>query len=169
MCHGVVRSKPLEDLLHSNAEGTVEAEEVRLRTHALPLGGPDGGKQGTPAGGVRGAGVGAEVAARDAAHAGSATMRATKKGMEVVGAIGDRPLKEQEMEELFALLEADFLAKDRDGDGVISLAEFRRVGVERSLSKARAGNLLREADADQDGVLGFPEFLVAVSRLEVSA
>ncbi len=126
-------------------------------------------KRGTSAGGVRGAGVGAEVAANDAAHSERATKRATKKGMEVVGAIGDRPLKEQEMDELFALVEADFLANDRDGDGVISSAEFRRVGVQRSWSKARVDKILREADADQDGVLGFPEFLVAVSRLEVAA
>ena len=27
MCHGVVQSKPLEDLFRSSAEGTVEAEE----------------------------------------------------------------------------------------------------------------------------------------------
>ena len=140
-----------------------------MRTHAVPLGGPDGVKRGTSAGGVRGAGVGAEVAANDAAHSERATKRATKKGMEVVGAIGDRPLKEQEMDELFALVEADFLANDRDGDGVISSAEFRRVGVQRSWSKARVDKILREADADQDGVLGFPEFLVAVSRLEVAA
>ena len=126
-------------------------------------------KRGTSAGGVRGAGVGAEVAARDAGHAERATKRATKKGMEVVGAIGDRPLKEQEMDELFALVEADFLANDRDGDGVMSSAEFRRVGVQRSWSKARVDKILREADADQDGVLGFPEFLVAVSWLEVAA
>ena len=127
-------------------------------------------KRGTSAGGVRGAGVGAEVAARDAAHSARATKRATKKGIEVVAAIGDRPLRVQEVDELFALLEADFLAKDRDGDGFISLAEFRRVGVQRSLSKARVDKIVREADADQDGVLGFPEFfLVAVSSLEVSA
>ena len=113
--------------------------------------------------------VGAEVAASEAAYAERVTKKATKKSMEVVGAIGDRSLKEQEMDELFALVEADFLANDRDGDGVISSAEFRRVGVLRSLSKARVDKLLREADADQDGVLGFPEFLVAVSRLEVSA
>ena len=126
-------------------------------------------KRGTSAGGVRGAGVGAEVAANDAAHSERATKRATKKGMEVVGAIGDRPLKEQEMDELFALVEADFLANDRDGDGAISSAEFRRFGVQRSLSKARVDKILREADVDQDGVLGFPEFLVAVSRLEGAA
>jgi len=126
-------------------------------------------KRGTSAGGVRGAGVGAEVAARDAAHAESATKRATKKGMEVVGAIGDRPLKEQEMDELFALVEADLLANTREGDGVISSAEFRRVGVQRSLSKARVDKILHEADADQDGVLGFSEYLDAVSNLEVSA
>ncbi len=126
-------------------------------------------KRGTSAGRVRGAGVSAEVAARDAAHAERATKRATKKSMQVVGAIGDRPLKEQEMDELFALLEEDFLAKDRHGAGVISSAKFRRVGVQRSLSKARVDKILREADADQDGVLAFPEILVAVSRLEVSA
>ena len=91
------------------------------------------------------------------------------KGIEVVAAIGDWPRREQEMDELFALVEADFLAMDWDGDGVISAAEFRRVGMQRSLSKARVDKILREADADQDGVLGFPEFLVAVSRLEVSA
>ena len=73
------------------------------------------------------------------------------------------------MDKLFVLLEADFLAKDRDGDGVISPAEFRRVGVQRSLSKARVDKILREADADQDGVLGFSEYLDAVSNLEVSA
>ena len=89
-----------------------------------------------------------------------------KKGMEVVGAIGDRPPKEQEMDELFAFVEADLLANDRDGDGVIYSAEFRRVGVQRSLSKARVHKILREADVDQDGVFGFAEFLVAVSRLE---
>jgi hypothetical protein len=139
-----------------------------VRTHAVPLGGPDGVKPGTSAGVARGV-VGAEVAASDAVHSERATKRATKKGMEVVGAIGDRPLKEQEMDELFALVEADFLANDRDGDGAISSAEFRRVGVQRSLSKARVDKILREVDADQDGVLGFPEFLVAVSRLEVAA
>ncbi len=113
-----------------------------------------------------------EVAARDAAHAAHTegiVTRATKKGIEVVAAIGDRPLREQEMDELFALLEADFLAKDRDGDGVISAAEFRRVGVQRSLSKARVDKILREADADQDAVLVFSEFLVAVSSVDVSA
>ena len=73
------------------------------------------------------------------------------------------------MEELFALLEADFLAKDRDGDGVISLAEFRRVGVERSLSKARVDKIWSEADADQDGVLSFSEYLGAVSSAAGSA
>ena len=139
-----------------------------MRTHAVPLGGPEGVKQGTSAGVARGV-VGAEVAASDAAHAERVTKKATKKGMEVVGAIGDRPLKEHERDELFALVEAAFLANDRDGDGAISSAEFRRVGVQRSVSKARVGKILREADADQDGVLGFPEFLVAVSRLEVAA
>ena len=91
------------------------------------------------------------------------------KGIEVVAASGGWFRKEQEMDELFALVEADFLAMDRDGDGVISPAEFRRVGVQRSWSNARVDKILREADADQDGVLGFPEFLVAVSRLEVAA
>ena len=73
------------------------------------------------------------------------------------------------MDELFALVEADFPANDRDGDGAISFAEFKRVGVQRSLSKARVDKILREADVDQDGVLGFPEFLVAVSKLEIAA
>ena len=141
--------------------------EARWRTHAVPLGGPDGAKRGTSAGGAPGV-VGAEVAASDAVHAERATERATKKGMEVVGAIGDRPLKEQEMDELFALVEADFLANNRDGDGVISSAEFGRVGVQRSLSKARVDKILREADADQDGVLSFSEYLDAVSNWEVS-
>ncbi len=125
-------------------------------------------KQGTSAGVARGV-VGAEVAASDAAHSEMATKRATKKGKKVVGAIGDRPLKEHERDELFALVEAAFLANDRDGDGAISSAEFRRFGVQRSLSKARVDKILREADVDQDGVLGFPEFLVAVSRLEGAA
>ena len=143
-----------------------------MRSHAVPLGGSDGVKRGTSAVGVRGAGVGAEVAARVAAHAahteGSAT-RATKKGIEVVAAIGGWPRREQEMDELFALVEAEFLAMDRDGDGVISAAELRRVGMQRSLSKARVDKMLREADADQDGVLGFSEFLATVSSLDFSA
>ena len=136
-----------------------------MRTHAVPLGGPEGLIQGTSAGVARGV-VGAEVAASDAAHSERATKRATKKGMKVVGAVRDRRLKEQELDELFALVQADFLANDRDGDGAISSAEFRRVGVQHSLSKARVDKIMREADVDQDGVLGFPEFLVAVSRLE---
>ena len=95
--------------------------------------------------------------------------RATKKGKKDVAAAGDRPFMKQEEDELFVLMEADFLTRDRDGDGVISPAEFRRVGVQRSLSKARVDKILREADADQDGVLGFSEYLDAVSNLEVSA
>ena len=67
------------------------------------------------------------------------------------------------------MMKAGFQSRDRDGDGVISPAEFRRVGVERSLSKARVDKILREADADQDGVLSFSEYLVAVSNVEVSA
>ena len=104
-----------------------------------------------------------------AAHTKGIDTRATKKGIEVFAAAGDRPFREQEKDELFVLLEADFLTRDRDGDGVISPAEFRRVGVQRSLSKARVDKILREADADQDGVLGFSEFLVAVSSVDVSA
>ena len=104
-----------------------------------------------------------------AAHTKGIDTRATKKGIKVVAAAGDRPFREQEKDELFVLLEADFLTRDRDGDGVISPAEFRRVGVQRSLSKARVDKILREADADQDGVLGFSEYLDAVSNLEVSA
>ena len=143
-----------------------------MRSHAVPLGGSDGVKRGNPAVGVRGAGVGAEVAARDAAHAvhteGSAA-RAAMKGIEVVAAIGGWLRREQEMDELFALVEADFLAMDWDGDGVISAAELRRVGMQRSLSRARVDKFLREADANQDGVLGFSEFLATVSSLDFPA
>ena len=143
-----------------------------MRSLAVPLGGPDVERRGTSAGGARGAGVGAEVPARgaaQAAHTKGIDTRATKKGIKVVAAADDRPFREQEKDELFVLLEADFLTRDRDGDGVISPAEFRRVGVQRSLSKARVDKILREADADQDGVLGFSEYLDAVSNLEVSA
>ena len=112
------------------------------------------------------------MAARDAAHAvhteGSAA-RAAMKGIGVVAAIGDWPRREQEMDELFALVEADFLAMDWDGDGVISAAELRRVGMQRSLSRARVDKFLREADANQDGVLGFSEFLATVSSLDFPA
>ena len=66
-------------------------------------------------------------------------------------------------------MEADFLTRDRDGDGVISPAKFRRVGMQRSVSKARVDKILREADADQDRVLSFSEYLDAVSILKVSA
>ena len=41
--------------------------------------------------------------------------------------------------------------------------------MQRSLSKARVDKSLREADADQDAVLGFSEYLDAVSNVEVSA
>ena len=88
----------------------------------------------------------------------------TKKSKKVVKSAGDRPSREQHEGELFVLMEANFQARDRDGDGVISPAEFRRVGVERSLSKARVDKILREADADQDGVLSFSEYLTAVSK-----
>ena len=143
-----------------------------MRSLAVPLGGPDVERRGTSAGGARGAGVGAEVPARgaaQAAHTKGIDTRATKKGIKVVAAAGDRPFREQEKDKLFVLLEADFLTRDRDGDGVISPAEFRRVGVQRSVSKARVDKILREADADQHGVLSFSEYLDAVSNLEVSA
>ena len=93
---------------------------------------------------------------------------ATKKSKQVVKSAGDRPSWEQH-QGLFVLMEADFLYRDRDGDGVISPAEFRRVGVERSLSKARVDKILREADADQDGVLSFSEYLGAASLVGGSA
>ena len=93
----------------------------------------------------------------------------TKKSKKVVKSAGDRPSKEQHEDELFVLMEADFLSRDRDGDGVISPAEFRRVGVERSLSKARVDKIWRKADADQDGVLSFSEYLGAASLVGGSA
>ena len=95
--------------------------------------------------------------------------RVKKKGIKVVKTAGDGPSKNQLEDELFVQMNADFQARDRDGDGVISPAEFRRVGVQYSLSKARIDKILREADADQDGELGFSEYLDAVSNLEVSA
>ena len=41
--------------------------------------------------------------------------------------------------------------------------------MQYSLSKARIDKILREADADQDGVLSFSEYLGAVSSVAGSA
>ena len=35
MCHGMVQSKPLEDLFHSGVEGTVEAQEKYVCARVL--------------------------------------------------------------------------------------------------------------------------------------
>ena len=93
---------------------------------------------------------------------------AKKKSQKVVKSAGDRPSWEQH-QGLFVLMEADFLSRDWDGDGVISPAEFRRVGVERSLSKARVDKIWRKTDADQEGVLSFSEYLGAASLVGGSA
>jgi hypothetical protein len=95
--------------------------------------------------------------------------RVKKKGIKVVKTAGGGPSKNPMEDELFVQMNADFQARDRDGDGVISPAEFRRVGVQYSLSKARIDKILREADADQDGVLSFSEYLGAASSVAGSA
>ncbi len=173
---GLIVAEEAEERVHFMVKDELGlvSEDPEVVKHSLPQANGVSGADvpvGTSADGARGAGVGAEVPTRSTAQAAQTKgidTRATK-GKKVVAAAGDRPFREQEKDELFVLFEADFLTRDRDGDGVISPAEFRRVGVHRSLSKARVDKIFREADAGQDGVLSFSEYLDAVSNMEGSA
>jgi calmodulin len=55
----------------------------------------------------------------------------------------------------------DFDAFDKNGDGLVSIAELLKLMGEigEDLSPAEAGDALRRADTDGDGELSFDEFI----------
>ena len=67
------------------------------------------------------------------------------------------------------MVEASYLAMDRNGDGTLSRSEFVRGSAERRVPRKEAREFFDEEDANEDEALDFVEYLNAAAAWSVSA